>query len=162
MNQRQATCNTILAVLSERSVSYELNGQTPINEVLNTDDKKKVRDILFVMFRSGQVDYKETFQDTVADDKGLREYISGLTNNWIRKAPEFNCGGKYEAKNPGSRQGSGDEQIREMKKLLSATTDPEARVLIQSAIDNRTVEITKKVEINLSAIPAELRAKLGL
>lgn len=162
MNQRQATVSTILAVLQERGVEYELNSQTPISEVLTPEDKHKVRETLFTMFRFGQVDYKETFQAQVDDDKALKNYISGLTNNWIRKAPEFNNDQAYQAKNPGTRQGAQDEQIREMKKLLSATTDPEAKVLINQAIESRQAEIKPSISVNLDAIPAALRAKLGL
>lgn len=162
MNQREATCNTILAVLADRGVSYELDGETPVSAVLNSDDKTKVRAILFASFRAGKIDYKASFAPKVADDKELKEYISGLVNNWIRKAPEFNGGATYQAKNPGSRAGSGDEMVREMKKLLSVTTDAEARAVIQTAIEERQAAIAPKTEINLDAIPAELRAKLGL
>lgn len=164
-NQRQATCNTILSVLQERGVNYELNGSTPISEVLTNDDKAKVRDILFAMFKQGQVEYKESFQSKVDDDSELKKYISGLVNNWIRKAKEFNCGEVYQAKNPGSRAGAGDSKVKEMKKLLSVTTDAEARAMIQQAIDKRVAEIkaeSNKLEINLDEVPAHLREALGL
>lgn len=161
MNQREATVNTIIAVLSDRGVSYELNGSTPVSEVLTTEDKAKVRSILFTMFQQHKVDFKD--KSKLAEDKYMKDYISGLVNNWIRKAPEFNNDTAYKAKNPGSRQGSQDEQIKEMKKLLAVTSDATAKQAIQEAIAQRQAEIKPtKVEINLSAIPEELRAKLGL
>jgi len=104
MNQREATVNCILSVLEERGVEYELNGPTPINEVLTPDDKKNVRSILFTMFRQGKVDFRDISK--LSDDKYMKDYISGLTNNWIRKAPEFNSNAKYQAANPGSRAGT--------------------------------------------------------
>jgi hypothetical protein len=161
MNQRNATVNCILSVLEERGIEYELNGSTPITNVLNSDDKKKIRDVLFVFFQQGKIEFRDTTR--LSDDKYMKDYISGLVNNWIRKAPEFNGGSKYEAKNPGSRAGSGDEQIREMKKLLNTVTDQATKDLIQSHIDARAAELKPAaVSVNYDAIPADLRAKLGL
>ena len=165
MNQRQATVNAMLSVLKDRGVEYEVNGDTPISEVLTPDDKSKVREILFTMFREGKITYKPEFQAKVDDDKELKSYVGGLLNNWIRKAKELNCGEVYKAKNPGSRAGSGDEQVREMKKLLQVTADADAKAAIQAAIDARLAEIKAEkntVEVNLDAIPEALRAQLGL
>ena len=159
MNQRKATVYTILAVLEERGEAYELNGSKAIAEILTDADKKAVRDALFSMFRSSQVEMAEDSQEKYADDGKLKNYIGGLVNNWIRKAPEFNCGGKYTPKNPGSRVGSGDEQIREMKKLLSSTADAETKAVIQSHIDSRLAEIkpTTQVTVDASKLPESLR-----
>ena len=138
-----------------------MNGETPISSVLNPDDKKNIRSILFTMFQQGKVDFKDTSK--LSDTKYMTDYISGLVNNWIRKAPEFNGSVKYEAKNPGSRAGSGDEQIKEMRKLLSTVTDQATKDLIQSHIDARAAELKPAaVSVNYDAIPADLRAKLGL
>ena len=155
MNQREATVNCILSVLEERGVEYELNGPTPINEVLTPDDKKNVRSILFTMFQQGKVDFKDSSR--LSDTKYMTDYISGLVNNWIRKAPEFNNDSKYQAKNPGSRQGTQDEQVREMKKLLSTVTDQATKDIIQSHIDTRLQELKPAVTVNLDLIPASLR-----
>lgn len=159
MNQRKATCSTILAVLEERGVKYELNGQTPIQEVLTESDRKEVANALFAMFRANQVEMSEEAKDKYQDDKALKSYITGLISNWVRKAPEFNAGGKYVAKNPGSRAGQGDEQVKEMKRLLSITTDPEKRTLIESAIASRVAEIKPEanVEIDANKLPESLR-----
>lgn len=165
VNQRTATVNTILSVLNERGVNYELNGETPIFEVLTDTDKAKTREILFTMFRQGEIEHKASFQSKVDDDSELKKYISGLVNNWIRKTKEFNGGVKYEAKNPGSRAGSQDEKVKEMRKLLSITTDPTAKAMIQQAIDERVASLKaekNQVEIDYSVLPAELVAKLGL
>lgn len=164
MNQRNAVVSTILSVLEESGINYELNGSTSVSEVLTDSHKAKIRDILFLGFKQKQISYSADFQHKVDNDAELKKYVSGLLNNWIRKAPEFNSNTKYQAKNPGSRAGAGDEQVREMKKLLSATTDAKAKELIQQAIDNRLAEIkpTKEVTINLESIPAELREALGL
>jgi hypothetical protein len=164
-NQRTACVNAILSVLQDNGVNYELNGETPVKDVLNDSMKSQVRDLLFAAFRAGQVEYKESFQSKVDDDSELKKYISGLVNNWIRKAKEFNNGQIYKAKNPGSRAGSTDSKVKEMRKLLSVTTDPQAKAMIQQAIDSRIAEIRaekNEVEIDYSNIPEHLREALGL
>lgn len=164
-NQRTACVNTILSVLKDHGIDYKLGGEIPVSQVLNDSMKSKVREILFTEFRKGNIEYKSSFQSKVDDDSELKKYISGLVNNWIRKTKEFNGGVKYEAKNPGSRAGSTDEKVKEMRKLLSITTDPTAKAMIQKAIDDRvsTLKAEKnEVEIDYSVIPAELKAKLGL
>jgi hypothetical protein len=155
MNQREATVNCILSVLEERGINYELNGSTPISDVLTSDDKKQVRTILFTMFQQGKIEFKD--KSRLSDSKYMNDYISGLVNNWIRKAPEFNSNTKYQAANPGSRQGIQDEQVREMKKLLATVADQATRDVIQSHIDARLAEIKPKVQVDLSLIPESLR-----
>lgn len=159
MNQRTATVQTILSVLQDRGVSYELNGETSMSDVLTETDRAKVREIVFAGFRSGKIEMSEEGKAKYAEESALKAYVSGLVNNWIRKAPEFNGGNKYVAKNPGSRQGSGDEQIREMRKLLGQTTDPTKKQIIQSAIDKRKSEILadKAPAIDVSKLPEHLR-----
>ena len=102
MNQRNATVNTILSVLKERGVEYELNGPTPISEVLTETDKKTIREIVFAGFRNGEIDMAADSKEKHQDDKLMKNYVNGLVNNWIRKAPEFNSDVKYEIRNKGS------------------------------------------------------------
>jgi hypothetical protein len=154
VSQKQAVRNALLSQLED----YQLGGEVRITEVLNDDIKKKAREILFEGFRAGTIQYKPEFQSKVNDDQELKKYVSGLLNNWIRKDKDFNCGEVYQAKNPGSRAGSGDEQVREMRKLLKATTDADAKAMIQTAIDERLAEIKPEVKpINAKAIPEHLR-----
>ena len=164
-NQRTACVNTILSVLEDNGVSYELNGEITVSEVLNDTMKSSVREILFTSFRQGNVEYKASFQTKVDDDGELKKYISGLLNNWIRKAKEFNNGQAYKAKNPGSRAGSQDAKVKEMRKLLSVTTDANAKTMIESAIAERVATIkadANTVEIDYSLLSDELKAQLGL
>ena len=164
MNQRQGTVNTILSVLQDNGIDYELNGPTAVKEVLTDSMKQQVRDILFTSFRNGDIEYKSSFQSKVDDDSELKKYISGLVNNWIRKAKEFNSGETYKAKNPGSRAGSTDPEVKEMRKLLSVTTDPEARTLIQEAINSKIAELKaekNQVSIDVSNLPEHLKHLVG-
>lgn len=164
LNQRTATVQALLGVLAARNFEYELNGPTPISEVLTDGDKATVRDQLFTMFREGEVTVSENFASTkLNDDTELKKYISGLVNNWIRKAKEFNSGQQYVTKNPGSRAHSSDEQMKELKKLLAQVTaagDQAAIDEVKVAIEQRKSEIKPKAAnkpINVNALPEHLR-----
>jgi hypothetical protein len=159
MNQRTAVCNALIAVLADRGASYELNGETPIKEVLTKKDIETVNAFIFAGFRKGEIEMSADSKEKYADDQKMKTYVSSLVNNWVRKAPEFNNDSVYQAKNPGSRKGSGDEQVKTMKALLAQTTDAGHKTLIQAAIDKRIAEIkpTATVEIDSSKLPESLR-----
>lgn len=160
VSQKTAVINTIMSTLNERGASYELGSSTPVSSVLTDADKTNIRNTLFSMFRNGEVEVSEEASKKFSEDSELKTYISGLVNNWVRKSTDLNGGSKYQAKNPGSRQGSGDDQIKEMKKLLSATSDAEQKSMIQGAIDSRLAEIKASknvVEIDSSKLPESLR-----
>jgi hypothetical protein len=82
-----------------------------------------------------------------------------LVSNWQRKDTRLNGGDKYETKNPGSRTGSQDEQVKAMRNLLKTQTDPAIKAQIQKAIEERLAEIKpeSKVEINVEALPEHFR-----
>ena len=68
----------------------------------------------------------------------------------------------YIAKNPGSRVGSSDPQIKALRALLSTKTEPNEIAEIQSFIDKRLAEIkpvrtAAKKQINVADLPAELQ-----
>ena len=156
VNQKQAVTNAVLAVKPD----YQLNGEVILADVLNSDDKKQARAILFEGFKAGEIAMTEQAKvKYLHDDTALSKYVSGLLDNWIRKNTEFNNGQAYVTKNPGSRAGSGDEQVREMRKLLKVTSDEQARALIQQAITERLAAIKPEstVTINADALPEHLR-----
>jgi hypothetical protein len=159
MNQRTATVQTILGVLAERNVKYELGGSKPISEVLTDEDRAKVRQMIVAGFKAGRIEMAEESKVKYQDDKALSAYVSGLVNNWIRKAPEFNGGGKYAPKNPGARAGSQDEQIVEMTKLLKSTNDPKIKSAVEQAIADRKAELlySKQPTIDASKLPKHLQ-----
>ena len=162
MNQRQATVSAIISVLSNRGVDYEFNSDMPVSTFLTSDDKSKVVDIICSGFLEGTIEMSaEGKAKYFSNPSELRKYTVGLVNNWIRKAPEFNSGSQYTAKNPGSRKGSGDETIKSLKALLSVTADSESKAEIQAEIDKRLAELKPKVEINISALPEHLRHLVG-
>lgn len=123
-----------------------------------TDEQKsQVYGALMAMFKAGEW----TKGSGGTDDAAVMKYIPGLVNNHVRKDGRLNGGVKYEAKNPGSRTGSGDESLKAMRTLLSVTVDPDAKRQIEDAIDARVEELKPKVTINAAALPESLRHLVG-
>ena len=122
------------------------------------EEKHQIISILVEGFKSGKIDL-----DKVYDEAGLKSYTNGLLNNWLRKDKRLNGGTAYVAKNPGSRAGSTDPQIKAMRALLSTLTDESERAEVQRFIDARIAELKPKQEasIDFSALPAELATKFS-
>lgn len=158
LSQKNAVRNVIVSTFP----NYEMGGEVILKSLLTTEIKKAMRSALFESFRAGEVTFGAG-DNKLADDVYLSKYVSGLLDNWVRKDPDFNAnfgGGKYETKNPGSRAGSQDESIREMRKLLKSTElSTQDRAEIEKAINDRLTEIKPEsvVTINVDAIPEHLR-----
>lgn len=143
MTQGEAVYNAVVEVLGEK----------PTGKVELTDAQlKQVEERVILAFKNG-----ETIHSKNPDESGLRKYVPGLVNNWLRKDLRLNGGTPYQAKNPGSRSGGGDESVKAMKTLLSMTTDADARTAIQLEIDKRVAELKPKVEIDIEKLPESLR-----
>jgi hypothetical protein len=151
VTQKAAVYSAITAVLDEAGVHFE-DGMD-ISGVMTKELRAQVNAILFEGFRNGSVQLDREFTDSE-----LKGYVSGLQSNWIRKDTRFNGNTKYVAKNPGSRAGSGDAQLKAMRALLSTLTSPTDKAEVQSEIDKRMSEIaaSKVKPIDLSALPAHL------
>ena len=147
MSQRDGVYMAICAVLGA-------DHGVVTNESLTRGQKEQIHSIVIDGLAKGKIELKG--ERTI---EWITKYVPGLVNNWVRKDTRLNGGSKYETKNPGIRQGSGDPQIKAMKALLSATTDPDQRATIQAAIDARQEEIKPKAkEIDINALPEHLRA----
>ena len=118
--------------------------------------KQAVHDILVEGFKAGTIELSRSYTD-----QELKNYVTGLLNNWLRKDTRLNGGVNYVPKNPGSRAGSGDAQLKALRALMSTLTDPADRAEVQRHIDARTAELNaaKQPEIDFSKLPAELAAK---
>jgi hypothetical protein len=131
----------------------ESGNAVPLPSQWTSKQKDEVYGGVFQMFKSGETQHKGS-----PNDAQLLKYIPGLVNNWVRKDKRLNGGTKYVAKNPGSRTGSGDEQLREMKKLLSLIKDPAQRELVQTAIEERVAAIKPKTDpLDVTKLPESLR-----
>lgn len=116
-----------------------------------------INQIIIESFNNGGIEL-----DRAYDESGLKSYTSGLVSNWLRKDKRLNGGTQYVAKNPGSRAGSSDPELKAMRALLSTLTDEADRAEVQGLIDAKvaTINATKSTKtIDFSALPAELREK---
>jgi len=119
---------------------------------------------------SGDVELSDSAKAKYADsiESLVSKYVMGMVTNWFNKSKELNGGLKYETKNPGSRAGTGDAQIKEMRllrKKLLELGNSEGAARVDAAISDRLAEIgattTKTIEINADAIPEGLRDLVG-
>lgn len=149
MSQKEAVFQAVKNVCGEQET------YTPSKE-----QRAQVNAILFEGFRSGQIELDREFSDS-----DLKSYVSGLQSNWLRKDKRLNGNVSYVAKNPGSRAGSGDPQLKAMRALLSTLTTDADRAEVQSHIDTRIAEINaskkKTVAVDFSALPADLAKKFS-
>jgi hypothetical protein len=125
--------------------------------VISKEQRSQVNAILFEGFRSGKITIEREFSDS-----DLKSYVSGLQSNWLRKDTRLNGGIKYTAKNPGSRAGSTDPQLKAMRALLTTDISAEEKAEVQTYIDARVNELaaTKQAKVvDFSALPADLAAK---
>ena len=153
LSQKEAVYNAVTSVLNENNVS--VSEGTDVSTLMTRELRSQVNQILFEGFRSGSVELDREYNDS-----DLKAYVSGLQSNWLRKDKRLNGGAKYSAKNPGSRIGSSDPQLKAMRALLSTLSSESDRAEVQSAIDTRVSEIqalkVKKVTIDTESLPADL------
>lgn len=149
MSQKEAVFSAVTNVCTD----FDGGAYTPTKE-----QRASVNQILFEGFRNGTIECEREY-----DDSGLKAYVSGLQSNWLRKDKRLNGGTQYVAKNPGSRAGSTDPQIKAMRVLLSTQEDPAKKAEIQTFIDARLAAIkpSKSVEIDVEALPEALRHMVG-
>lgn len=156
-NQKTAVFQAILMVLESKGI--EFNEGSNVAEHMSKDIRSEVNAILFQGFRAGDIELEKEYTDT-----DLKAYVSGLQSNWIRKDKRLNGNVVYQAKNPGSRAGSGDAQLKNMKLLLATLTPgtPD-HAEVEQAVAERTIEVqatkAKSITVDFSALPAHLRAK---
>jgi hypothetical protein len=161
--QRQAVYQAVKSVLTEAGI--EFYDGIDAKSVMSKEHRAQVNAILCVGFMTSQIDFKQTEANKakLASESLLKEYVSGLQSNWLAKDDRLNGGVDHQIKNPGSRTGGSDEQLKALRALHSTLTNATDRAEIQTMIDARmaalTVTKTKQVEINYDALPESLRAK---
>ena len=156
--QKEAVYSAVMNVLSENGV--QVDSTTDISSVMTRELRSQVNEILVQGFSSGTIELEKSFSTSE-----LRAYVSGLQSNWLRKDKRLNGGGTYVAKNPGSRAGSSDPQLKALRALLATVTQDEDRAEVEQHIAARIAEIDagKKVtkKVDFSQLPPELAAKFS-
>jgi hypothetical protein len=153
-NQKDGVFQAICSVFGQDHFDGEVN--------LDKDLRSQVYEIVANGLFHGDINMTDTAREKYNTEEKLRtKYVPGLVNNWLRKDTRLNGGVKYQAKNPGSRAGSGDKVVRELKKLRSTLTDDSQIQTVNTEIDKRMAEIqaekAKSIEIDLSVLPEHLQ-----
>lgn len=156
VNQKEGVFAAVMSVLSNAGITFT-EGMIVKNS-MTKELRAQVNQILFTGFRAGTIE-----MDGEKNDSDLKQYVSGLQSNWLNKDKRLNGGVQYAAKNPGSRTGSTDAQVKALRALLAQTTDEAEKIEVQGYLDARLKEIgiskAKTTEVNIDDLPEALRAK---
>lgn len=144
--QKEAVFNAVVSVKGTSDFGGAVS--------LSKEERSQVTAMIVAGIKDGSVVYGD---GDVSNDAEIGKYVPGLVSNWLRKDRRLNGDVAYVAKHPGTRTGSGDEALKAMRALLTATTDEENRAEIQAAIDTRLGELKPKKVINVAALPESLR-----
>lgn len=150
--QKDAVYDVIVSVFQKSGIKFS-PGVTDARQLLDKNLRKEVVDKLVFQFERGIVPLS-------SPQKDMKEYVSGLLSNWLRKDLRLNGGVRHKVKSPGVRKGQQDALIKNLR-TLQTTLPPgtQAYEAVQARIDNRLLEIKREQapQIDRSAIPAELR-----
>ena len=147
VNQKEAVYNAIVSLV-------EVTAGQPVK--LEKAQRESVISAIVQGFEDDEIELSSKQDD-------LRKYTVGLLNNWLRKDTRLNGGDKYEAKNPGSRSGQTDPVVKNLRLMLKTGITETQKKVIEEAITARVSALKPKaVEIDMSVIPDDIKAKLGL
>jgi hypothetical protein len=157
MKQRQAVFQAVINVMGKQDGAY-----TP-----TTDQRASIINIVAEGIHRGEVDFSDSAKAKYDTFEKVKSYTSGMVSNWLRKDPELNGGSKYTPKNPGSRTGQTDPEVKQLRLLMkSGQLSHEQAEIVKARLEERLAEIqaskAKDVEIDFSVLPAELREQLGI
>lgn len=155
MSQKEAVFVAVQAFLTENNRAHELEDGEAIS--FTREERSTVVGMIVSAIHLMELSTEATVKFDTAQK--VKTYVSGLTNNWLRKDTRLNGGSKYIAKNPGSRAGSGDDQLKALKALRSTLSDASQISQIDSAITARiaTIKPVKSVVIDMSFLPEEFK-----
>ncbi len=137
-----------------------------VKEYATKADKQAIASKIAELMLEGAVELGDAAKAKYGESAEVltSKYVVGMVTNWFNKSKDLNGGVKYETKNPGSRAGSGDPQIKEMRTLrkhLEQLGNADGIARVDEAIAQRLAEIgatkTSTVEINTENLPEYLR-----
>lgn len=137
-----------------------------VKEIATKADKQAIAAKIAEMMLEGAVELSDSARAKYGESAEIltSKYVVGMVTNWFNKSKELNGGVKYETKNPGSRIGSGDEQLKELgllRKQLLQIGNEDGVKRVDEAITARRAEIQAAkqptIEINKDNLPEYLR-----
>ena len=152
-NQKEGVFNAVCAVTEQESFDGAVT--------LTKEQRASVISIVTEGLVSGDIDMTAAAREKHNDEAKMRTYTNGLVSNWLKKDLRLNGNEPHKPKNPGSRAGSSDAVIKNLKALKSTLSNPEQIAAVDAEIDKRLAtlkaEKTKTVEIDINLIPEDLR-----
>jgi hypothetical protein len=159
MSQSRSVIEATISVLGE-----DFQPGVPVLSYITKSQVSEVVDLVTQSICEGLTDFSAAARVKYNTPKLVRSYVVGMVNNWHRKSKELNGGMVYTPKNPGSRQGSSDPELKELKLLKKTLVErnarPDAIEKVDAAIQSRLEALGQskpKVQINADLIPEELR-----
>ena len=168
MKQNQAVYVATMNCLADAGIPFDDHQEGGVEKVVTKEIRANIIACVTNGLLSGEVEMSAEGKAKYDTEGKMRGYVSGLVSNWFRKDTRLNGNVKHTVKNPGSRAGAGDEQIKALKLLREVKADDaEAVAEIDKAIERRRAELkpTRSVELTdeqIALLPADLRAKLSL
>jgi len=166
ISQREAVFQAVKNAFAEAGIEFKegMNCDSVMTEVMH----KQVTAELTEGFIQGITSLEDTpaNQAKLTNPAEMSKYVSGLKSNWLRKDIRLNGGVEYAPKNPGSRAGSSDPQLKALKQLAVKFKGTPKEAELKRHIETRTQQIqaekAKKVTVDISVLSPELRKSLGL
>jgi hypothetical protein len=156
-NQKEAVFSAVCSVLQQDSFDSAVE--------LTREERAMVIEIVTQGFTSGTVEFSDSARTKHDTESKIKTYTNGLVSNWLRKDKRLNGNVQYQTGNPGSRAGSSDPILKNLKLFKSTLTEPEHIEAVDQEIEKRMEQLkaerVKKVDIDLSLIPAELQDLIG-
>lgn len=161
LSQHEAVVQVTEAHFGERFIPG-----ADVKEYATKADKQAIATKIAEMIIEGTVELSDSARAKYGEsvETLTSKYVVGMVTNWFNKSTQLNGGSKYQAKNPGSRAGGGDEQIREMRllrKQLAGLGNAEGVARVDAAIAERIAELkvksAKTIEVDVENLPAALR-----
>ena len=166
ISQSEATINAIVNLAQEQGYNAQ-PFETVYKDILTKQDTNQVVNFITKGLISGDISMTDKSKAKFkGDDKALRRYVVGLVNDRLRKAKALNGNTTYQYKEPGKLTNSRDAELKALTQVLALDNPPEVKAEIEAEINRRKQELAaakvKTVNINYDALPADLRAKLGI
>ncbi len=151
-NQKEAVFSAVCATLGQESFDSAVE--------LSSEQRAQVIEMVAEGFAAGEVEMSDAARAKHDSESKIKTYTNGLVSNWLRKDKRLNGNVKHTIKNPGSRAGSGDPVVKNLKLLKSTLTDESQIAAVDAEIEKRLAAIkaekAKSVEIDTSLIPEDL------
>lgn len=142
MTQKDAVFNAVTSVLANNNITFASGSN--VADLLTRELRSQINTQLMSDFQAGNVALAADSQSKLTNTVELRNYVSGLVSNWVRKDPRLNGGTVVATTSSSSTKSlNSDPKLRALRKLHATQTDLNRKAEIQGYIDARLEELSK-------------------